>query len=77
MIFSLLGVDRILCDRNLIVSKTKALSLICNANKGKCFFVRVKFRVYGASLAGNLILLAEIKNSANGIRWLILVIGSK
>ena len=33
--------------------------------------------VYGASLAGNLILLAETENSANGIRWLILVIGSK
>lgn len=32
IIFSLLGVDRILCDSNLIVSKTKALSLICNAN---------------------------------------------
>ena len=32
LIFSLLGVDRILCDSNLIVSKTKALSLICNAN---------------------------------------------
>ena len=31
----------------------------------------------GASLAGNLILLAETENSANGIRWLILVIGSK
>ena len=77
MIFSLLGVDRILCDRNFIVSKTKALSLICNANKGKCFFVRAKFRVYGASLAGNLILLAETENSANGISWLILVIGSK
>ena len=25
-----MGVDRILCDSNLIVSKTKALSLICN-----------------------------------------------
>ena len=33
--------------------------------------------VYGASLAGNLILLAETENSANGIRWLILAIGSK
>ena len=33
--------------------------------------------VYGASLAGNLILLAETENSANGIRWLILVIDSK
>ena len=31
----------------------------------------------GASLAGNLILLAETENSANGIRWIILVIGSK
>jgi hypothetical protein len=29
------------------------------------------------SLAGMSILLAEIKNSANGIRWLILVIDSK
>ena len=82
MIFSLLGVDRILCDRNLIVSKTKALSLICNANiRESAFFVRAKFRVYGASLAaslaGNLILLAETENSANGIRWMILVIGSK
>jgi hypothetical protein len=45
--------------------------------KGKCFFVRAKFRVYGASLAGSLILLAETENSAHGIRWLILVIGSK
>ena len=78
MIFSLLGVDRILCDRNLIVSKTKALSLICNANiRESAFFVRAKFRVYGASLAGNLILLAGTENSANDIRWLILVIGSK
>ena len=33
--------------------------------------------LYGASLAGNLILLAETENSANGISWLILVIGSK
>jgi len=33
--------------------------------------------LYGASLAGNLILLAEAENSANGIRWLILVIDSK
>jgi len=33
--------------------------------------------LYGASLAGSLILLAETENSANGIRWLILVIGSK
>jgi hypothetical protein len=33
--------------------------------------------LYGASLAGNLILLAETENSANGIRWLILVIDSK
>ena len=31
----------------------------------------------GASLAGSLILLAGTENSANGIRWLILVIGSK
>ena len=31
----------------------------------------------GASLAGNPILLAGTKNSANGISWLILVIGSK
>ena len=47
MIFSLLGVDRILCDSNLIVSKTKALSLICNANiRESAFFVRAKFRVY-------------------------------
>ena len=34
-------------------------------------------KVYGASLAGNLILLAGTENSANGISWLILVIGSK
>jgi hypothetical protein len=33
--------------------------------------------LYGASLAGKSILLAETENSANGIRWLILVIGSK
>ena len=33
--------------------------------------------LYGASLAGSLILLAGTENSANGIRWLILVIGSK
>ena len=33
--------------------------------------------VYGASLAGNLILLAGTENFSNGIRWLILVIGSK
>ena len=33
--------------------------------------------LYGASLAGNLILLAGTENSANGISWLILVIGSK
>ena len=33
--------------------------------------------LYGASLAGSLILLAVTENSANGIRWLILVIGSK
>ena len=38
---------------------------------------RVQKVLYGASLAGNLILLAETENSANGIRWLILVIGSK
>jgi len=33
--------------------------------------------LYWASLAGNLILLAETENSANGISWIILVIGSK
>jgi hypothetical protein len=33
--------------------------------------------LYGASLAGSLILLAGTENSANGISWLILVIGSK
>ena len=33
--------------------------------------------LYGASLAGSLILLAGTENSANGIRWLILVIDSK
>ena len=38
---------------------------------------RVQKVLYGASLAGSLILLAETENSANGIRWLILVIGSK
>jgi len=38
---------------------------------------RVQRVLYGASLAGNLILLAGTENSANGIRWLILVIGSK
>ncbi len=38
---------------------------------------RVQKVLYGASLAGSLILLAGTENSANGIRWLILVIGSK
>ena len=38
---------------------------------------RVQKVLYGASLAGNLILLAGTENSANGISWLILVIGSK
>ena len=38
---------------------------------------RVQKVLYGASLAGHLILLAETENSANGISWLILVIGSK
>ena len=38
---------------------------------------RVQKVLYGASLAGNLILLAETENSANGISWLILVIDSK
>ena len=38
---------------------------------------RVQKVLYGASLAGNLILLAGTENSANVIRWLILVIGSK
>ena len=38
---------------------------------------RVQKVLYGASLAGSLILLAETENSANGIRWLILVISSK
>ena len=38
---------------------------------------RVQKVLYGALLAGNLILLAGTENSANGIRWLILVIGSK
>ena len=38
---------------------------------------RVQKVLYGASLAGSLILLAGIQNSANGISWLILVIGSK
>ena len=33
--------------------------------------------LYGASLAGSLILLAGTENSANGISWLILVIGAK
>ena len=33
--------------------------------------------LYGASLAGNLILLAETENPANSVSWLILVIGSK
>jgi len=33
--------------------------------------------LYGASLAGSLILLAGTENSANGIGWLILVIDSK
>ena len=33
--------------------------------------------LYGASLAGNLILLAGTEYSANGIRWLILAIDSK
>ena len=37
-----MGVDRILCDSNLIVSKTKALSLICNANiRESAFLYRV------------------------------------
>ena len=34
-------------------------------------------RCAGASLAGKSILLAGTENSANGISWLILVIGSK
>ena len=38
---------------------------------------RVQKVLYGASLAGSLILLAGTENSANGIRWLILAIGSK
>ena len=38
---------------------------------------RVQKVLYGASLAGSLILLAGTENSANGIRWLILVISSK
>lgn len=38
---------------------------------------RVQKVLYGALLAGNLILLAGTENSANGISWLILVIGSK
>ena len=38
---------------------------------------RVQKVLYGASLAGNPILLAGTENSANGISWLILVIGSK
>ena len=38
---------------------------------------RVQKALYGASFAGNLILFAETENSANGIRWLILVIDSK
>ena len=38
---------------------------------------RVQKVLYGALFAGNLILLAETENSANGIRWLFLVIGSK
>ena len=38
---------------------------------------RVQKVLYGASLAGSLILLAGTENSANGISWLILVIGSK
>ena len=38
---------------------------------------RVQKVLYGASLAGNLILLAGTAVSANGIRWLILAIGSK
>ena len=38
---------------------------------------RVQKVLYGASLARSLILLAGTENSANGISWLILVIGSK
>ena len=38
---------------------------------------RVQKVLYEASLAGKPILLAGAENSANGIRWLILVIGSK
>ena len=38
---------------------------------------RVQKVLYGASLAGSLILLAETENSANGISWLILGFGSK
>ena len=38
---------------------------------------RVQKVLYRASLAGSLILLAGTENSANGISWLILVIGSK
>ena len=37
----------------------------------------VQKALYGASLAGKPILLAGAENSANGISWLILVIGSK
>lgn len=38
---------------------------------------RVQKALYEASLAGKPILLAGAENSANGISWLILVIGSK
>ena len=38
---------------------------------------RVQKVLYGASLAGKPILLAGTENSANGVSWLILVIGSK
>ena len=38
---------------------------------------RVQKALYEASLAGKPILLAGAENSANGISWLFLVIGSK
>ena len=38
---------------------------------------RVQKVLYGASLAGNLILLAGTENFANSVSWIILVIGSK
>ena len=56
---------------------TKAIKLDPAANFSREPENRVQKVLYGASLAGNPILLAGTENSANGISWLILMIGSK